>query len=395
MVRSLLLWFLLAAPALADEVELKNGNVLLGRVTDLGDSIRLERKGGSIVIPKSEIRAIRRGKLPEEIYQERLSTLADDDLEGHLSLARWCREQKLDDEAAGEFRRVLSIDPDQPEARISLGYRKVNGKWMTFGEIQEAKGLVKFRGKWILPAERDLQLALEKQKALEKELNKEVRKWLGRVAFHSEKVRSEAIERLATIDDEFKSKHYVKALNATNREKRSFVIGELGRMKELSAAKGLARRVVWDKYPELRSAALDALLATGHADSALFLAAWLKEDSARPRIRAEEALGQFTDSRPLPALLTLLSRVTKTLRWLDQYRDMISKTLRGTLLLRDGRRIRIPPDLLLSLEGFGPRDRETLLRERDTLVATLRAITGQDFGENVAEWNKWYRGRKK
>ncbi len=395
MVRSLLLLILLASPVLGDEVELKNGNVLQGKVTDLGDSIRLTRNGASIVIPKNRIQAIRPGKIPEEIYAERSRALSEDDLEGHLALARWCRDQKLKKETQHEFQVVLGINPDHEEARKALGYQKVKDTWMTFEEIQKEKGLVKFRGKWITPGERDLQLALEKQKALEKEITRQVRKWLAKTGASSEKTRVAAKERLSSIEDRYKSEPYIRALASSSREKRTFVISELGRMKEPAAAKGLARRVVWDKVPELRLAALEALLSVGHDDAPLFLAAWLKEDSVHARIRAEEALGRFSDLRTVLPLLGLLSRVTRTIQWLEQYQKQISRTLRGSLLLRDGRRIRIPPDLLLSLEGFLPQDRKNLVLERDTLIASLRTITGKDFGEDISGWNNWYRKNQK
>ncbi|MDP6958002.1 MAG: HEAT repeat domain-containing protein [Planctomycetota bacterium] len=395
MLRSLLLLLLVTSSVHADEVELKNGNVLQGKVTDLGDTIRLTRNGSSMVIPKSQIREIRPGKTDEEIYQEKAEALSKDDLEGHLTLARWCTERHLKKQAEKAFQTILDIDPDHKEARTALGYQKINGEWKTFEEIQKDKGLILFRGKWVLPSERALQLALEKQKSLAKQLAKEVRKWLGRVGFQSEKIRKEAIDKLATIDDQYKSAAYIKALTATRKEKRLFVIRELHRMKEKEAAKGLARRVVWDKDPKIRSEALSALLSIQNPNTPLFLAAWLKEDSIYARIRAEEAVGKFSDLRPMPALITLLSRVTKTIQWIDQYRDQMTKTLRGTLLLRDGRRIQIPPDMLLSMDGFDPHDREKLLLERDTLIASLRAITGEDFGEDISRWNNWYRKNKK
>jgi hypothetical protein len=51
--------------------------------------------------------------------------------------------------------------------------------------------------------------------------------------------------------------------------------------------------------------------------------------------------------------------------------------------------------MLLSMDGFDPHDREKILLERDTLIASLRAITGQDFGEDISRWNNWYRKNRK
>ncbi len=68
-----------------------------------------------------------------EIYLERAAKLSQDDLPGHLSLAFWCREMKLNEEATREFRQVIALDPDHSEARKALGYRKVDGRWRTDG----------------------------------------------------------------------------------------------------------------------------------------------------------------------------------------------------------------------------------------------------------------------
>src|ERR1041384_5173662 len=116
---------LIAPPLRADEGELTSGAVIEGKVTDLGDSIKVVRSGSSIVYPKSMIRKITPKKTNEEIYEERTKALKDADLEGRLALARWCLQQKLAKEAATEFKKAVAIAPENEEARKGAGYVKV------------------------------------------------------------------------------------------------------------------------------------------------------------------------------------------------------------------------------------------------------------------------------
>src|SRR5438552_7678658 len=112
---------LFAAALPADEVELTSGAVVEGKVQDLGDSIKVVKSAGSAVYPKSMIRKITPKKTVEEIYEDKARELKDDDLDGHLKLARWCLEKKLKKEALGEFKKVLALNADHDEARAGAG----------------------------------------------------------------------------------------------------------------------------------------------------------------------------------------------------------------------------------------------------------------------------------
>jgi hypothetical protein len=61
---------------------------------------------------------------------------------GQAQLARWCARRKLDDQARAHWTKVLSFNPDQPEARRQLGYQKVNGTWLSQQEITDARAKI-------------------------------------------------------------------------------------------------------------------------------------------------------------------------------------------------------------------------------------------------------------
>ena len=169
-MRTLALALLLATPAAADEVELSSGTVVEGKVVDQGDTIKVTRGGASAVYPKSMVVRIVPKKTPEDLHEERSKALKADDFDGRLALARWCADQKLPEQARLEFKRAAALRPDHEEARLGAGFLKLDGKWVPEDEYYAAKGMVKHRGRWVDPQQRDLELALEEHKELEKAL---------------------------------------------------------------------------------------------------------------------------------------------------------------------------------------------------------------------------------
>src|SRR5688572_10458266 len=170
MKRTLALWLFLAAGTRADEIELLSGTVIEGKTEDLGDSVKVTRSGGSVVYPKSMIRKITPKKTAEEHYQERTKELKAEDVDGRLKLARWCLDRKLQKEAVAEYGKIIAAAPDHEEARLGAGFRKLGDQWVTEETYFVAKGLVRHKGRWVTPEERDLDVAIEEQKDLEKAL---------------------------------------------------------------------------------------------------------------------------------------------------------------------------------------------------------------------------------
>ena len=62
--------------------------------------------------------------------------------DGQTELARWCTKHKLEDQARAHWTKVLSLAPDQPEARRQLGFQMVNGTWLSQQEIADARAQV-------------------------------------------------------------------------------------------------------------------------------------------------------------------------------------------------------------------------------------------------------------
>lgn len=392
-MRSLAFVLFLAPAAPADEVELTSGRVIEGKVEDLGDSIKIHKSGGSVTYPKFMVKGIVYKKTVQEIYQEKAKAIKDD-VESHLKLARWCLDQKLREEALAEFRRVIALEPDHEEARAGLGFRMFKGKWMTEDEVNEAKGLVRHRGQWMTPEERDLAVALEEQKELEKKFLREVSTLLEKTHSGDPKKRDEAKAALAKIDDQYKVKAYLAAVTTYHKHTRGFVIAELGRMKEPAAAKPLARRAIWDEDASYRAAALQALRDINHPDTALFLAPYLEEEALTARVRTAEALASFPDLRAAPILAEALENAVESIKLLEANEGQITGVANRVVILRDGTRMTIPRVVRFKPEAFDREQMEKLRIERNAVLSALGVITGQSFGDDVAKWRAWIQKKK-
>jgi hypothetical protein len=400
-VRFLPVLLLLALPALADEVELSSGEVIRDcKVTEEGEYYRIAKGPGSRLVLKSDVRKVTYSETAEDAFQKKLKELKADDAEAHAALAKWCAENKLAKRAEEMWKRVIEIDPDHEEARGALGYQRHLGKWMTQDEIKEAQGLVRHKGRWVTPEERDLDIALEEQKELDKKYLSEVKKWVDRLSSSDEDKVKDAKANLAKLDDKYKVKPYLSVLRSSNQAVRLFAVTELTRIKDellkasdatvVQAGKTLARLVVWDESLDVRAAAMKALGAVKHAETAVWFVPFLEEDSATARIRAEDAISQFPSLRAFLPLLGRLNGVRETLAFIAQYEKQAMSVIKGMLQLRNGQKVPLPPNLKFSGNLFDPEMKKRLGEEKESVLTALRAIAGQDFGEDVLKWKDWY-----
>jgi HEAT repeat protein len=389
---ALCLW---AAPALAgDEIELLSGTVIEGKTEDLGDSVKVTRSGGTVVYPKSMIRKITPKKTAEEIYQEQTAALKADDIPGRLKLARWCLDRKMQKEAVEEYHKILAQAPDHEDARLGAGYRKLGDQWVTEDAWFTAKGLVRHRGRWMTPEQRDLEVSLEEQKELEKALAAKVRALIEKAKSGDEKKRTAAADELGGIDDKHKVKAYVEAVASTSPHLRRLVIPELGRMKEASAAKPLVRRSLWDDEEDLRTAAYAALKAIAHPDTALLHVPFLAEESISARIRCVDQMAAFPDRRAAPYLVEALENSLETEKAAQQYGEQMTAMMNRQMVLRDGSRVTLPTVVRIRPDFTDKKMQAKLDAEQASLASTLATITGERHGEDVARWRAALAARK-
>jgi hypothetical protein len=170
-------WFLvlaLSGAALADEVQLKNGQKLEGTVLEDGNKVIVDVGSGTVTIDRSEVKAIRRPDDQIQEYDRRLQAVRLDDANGLYQLYLWTRQQPgMKTRADSLLKKALDADPNFEPAHRAMGKVNYKGAWLTQDEYKAALGLVRYQGEWVSAdaAERlkridqDLALAAGKQAA--------------------------------------------------------------------------------------------------------------------------------------------------------------------------------------------------------------------------------------
>jgi hypothetical protein len=159
---------LLAAGAAADEVRTTDGRLLEGKVLEETESsvrIRL-RFGGEVTLSRAEVRSVERKDLPEEALAKRRAALAAGDVEGRWALHLEAKAQGLRKASEELLDEILKADPEHAPANEARGNVRWEGRWVKPAErdrlaaererAEKAKeGLVEYKGRWVTPEERD------------------------------------------------------------------------------------------------------------------------------------------------------------------------------------------------------------------------------------------------
>ncbi len=178
-------WFLtglvlVPATVAADEVTLQSGARLQGilRKGD-GKRIELEMGVGTAWFDRKEVLSTSPGRTPLHEYYERWEGVKESaKAEDFLALARFARENRLSKFLRPLLEKVVTLDPQNEEARRALGFEKLEGRWMTRAEANRAKGLLEFEGRWMTAAEKELILnqRLESRLRAQQEMEERRRK---------------------------------------------------------------------------------------------------------------------------------------------------------------------------------------------------------------------------
>jgi hypothetical protein len=147
---------LLPLAGVADEVFLKSGGQLSGRVVSRSaTTVEVDVGAGRIAVPASSVVRIEEGRSALQEYEERAGRIASNDIEGWLALGEWAASRGLGSQASEAYHRAQSAAPNDPRANQALGNVQVDGRWMSEDDAYRAKGYVRFEGEWMTPAEHE------------------------------------------------------------------------------------------------------------------------------------------------------------------------------------------------------------------------------------------------
>jgi hypothetical protein len=147
---------LLPAVLLADEVFLKGGGKVSGRIVKrTATSVEVDVGAGSVTLPMSRVERIEEGWSALQDYYARAGALSTNDAAGWKKLAAWASARGLATQAREAYERVLRLDPGDADANLARGHVEMGGRWVTEAESYSARGFVPFEGRWVTPAEQD------------------------------------------------------------------------------------------------------------------------------------------------------------------------------------------------------------------------------------------------
>ena len=119
---SLALGLMITAVALAETqtVVLKDGRRIAGEVVETERGYDIHTRLGVVQVGRHEVKEIIVERTPLDEFNDRFAALEADDADGHLALGQWAVEQRLFEQAVGQFEYVLTLRPDDDRAALLL-----------------------------------------------------------------------------------------------------------------------------------------------------------------------------------------------------------------------------------------------------------------------------------
>jgi len=291
----------------------------------------------------------------------------DESVAGQLELAAWCREHGLEEQERAHLTAVLSVEPDHRQARARLGFKRVDGAWLSEDEITEA-------------AERAI--------ALRKDLVKwrpQLNRILKGLASRSLRRQEAAKEELLAIDHPAAIPAMELTLSLRAEPVAQLMVTTLDGISGRDASLALARQAVFSPWKSVR-----------------------REASYRLRGRKMESF--------VPALLS--SIYTPVQSRAEIYRAPGGRLLYTHVFYREGqthKQLAVMQTMYQRIARVGGDGRETLARalhmmneqyqQRERVVAqqnartehlngrihdVLTAVSSQILPEDPAEWWDWW-----
>jgi hypothetical protein len=387
---------LVAGTASADVVRLRNGDLLEGRATDLGESVQVIRGDQTVVLPWSQVEVVRRDATAADEFESRRATVKDSDAKGLLALALWARRQGLLEESRSAAEAAVAAEPGNAGARELLGEGKTCDGWKCGEAMLKSKGFVHRDGRWMLQSESD---ALDRRAARESEASEEEKRaarLLESLGDPNAAVRSYAAESLASVDPELKRRMYMVGARHRNPAVRQSSAAGLGVKGDEGAARTLLQLAVKDSSPDVRAAAARSLRALGIREVAKPLVRSLDSENAQIRMNAAEAMAILGDKVGVETLVRRVHWVAGSsgrvnIQSVNQVSYISDYDVEIAQLAQIGDPIvqQLREGTVLDVRVFSAEGTDTEI-ERRTYTKALGQLTGKGFGDDTKAWVSWW-----
>ncbi|HYW78841.1 MAG TPA: HEAT repeat domain-containing protein [Thermoguttaceae bacterium] len=382
-----LLWGLSAAEA-AERFLLIGGGRVTGELLN-PDQVPRETYvvgtagGGQLTLERSQVERVETLRPVEEEYAKIGPSFADT-VEGQWAAAEWCRENRLSPQRMTHLQRIIELDPNHADARGVLGYRLLNGKWVTQEDVMAAQGYRRYQGRWRTQQEIDLIEANRNNELAEKEWAVKIRRWRDWIGTDRD---ADGRRNILGIKDP----HAVVALTRllesdTLVPMRLLYIETLARIGSGNAMQALAVRSMEDPIEEVRLTCLDYLEKADSPDVIDYYVGKLRAKDNRVVNLAAVALRRLKDPSSIGPLIDALVTTHK-------FKIVTSKpgSMTGTFGTGPGGS-GAPGGSGLSMGG-GPKIITQHMSNRPVLDALIE-LTGQNFNFDQQAWKYWHSSQR-
>ncbi|MDF1662412.1 MAG: hypothetical protein P1V97_11615, partial [Planctomycetota bacterium] len=216
---SLALLLFISPAAKADKITLTSGRVMEGTIVEQKDGYVVIKtdKGITARFKADLIKDIVKAPSPLERYAA-MKTKAKS-ASDHVALARFCASQNMKKEEEQHYKQALELNPNHREARDKLGYAWNGQAWISRAGYMKGLGLVKYKGRWLSEAEKDLLIT----RAEAKKNRGKVRRLIWEAVKHKSLERQiKAREKLNGMSDLALVQPYRSALVLASNKERAF-----------------------------------------------------------------------------------------------------------------------------------------------------------------------------
>ncbi len=373
--------------ARGDVFELKDGGRVVGTTigraesgfyvvkTPDGAQLKLDRKQLQRIVPQDDAAA----------EYERRSRSAPDTAAAHRELAAWCREHGLTAEADHHLRRVVALDPDDEDARRSLGLQRVGNRWLSRDDMMRQRGLTFFDGAW--RTSQDVAIRQRDGAAGDGEATwfGKLRLWRGWLDSRREDRVQEAQAQFAALNDPQAAPALVKLLDSEQDDWAfDILLAALGRLDDALAVQTLVSYSLEYEHPkatraaQIREDALVYLLNSGRTVSIVPYVAALKHKDNKIVNRAAEALERIGEPAAISPLIDAL---------VTTHKYQVSPSGPGMSASFD------PSGQGGGGFSFGGGGNKVINKpeQNDAVLRALKKLSGgQNFDFDKVAWRRWY-----
>lgn len=399
--------------ASADVVRLHAGGELRGRLlsSSQADPVTLETLAGvRIDVAAADVAFITQRPLALEEYEVR-SRKVPTTAAAHWDLALWCRDAKLAEQFTEQCRMVVQIDPEHEAAHRALGHVERDGQWVDLDEYMTERGYVKHKGRWITQPELDLLQKTAAELEREQAWYPNIRLWTTWVTGKFADRQQKGLAALQEIRDDDAAPAVVRLMGQhAARDVRLLAVQILSQGSGPKSAMALANLTIADPDETVSDAALAGIPEQHYLSTQDLFIQKLRSPSNPEVNRAGAALRRVGNVDAVPQLIQALItthryRVRVRGTGAPAYSFGADGSFAGPVGLPPGieaglRTGQFPNGVILLNSPDPAQDAGTRIvtvrqeQQNPEVLATLRAMTGGDFGYDERTWQLWWSAQK-